>query len=61
MLEVIDGHCCPQPRRATRQTLSQALKRKLVVIVVLREAVLGPEVTTLMGQGSWRGCGRRSK
>jgi hypothetical protein len=50
MIEAIDGHCCPQPRRVTRQTLSQVLREKLVVIMVLREGVLGPEVTTLMGQ-----------
>jgi hypothetical protein len=31
-------------------TLSEALRERLVVIVVLREGVLGPEVTTLVGQ-----------
>jgi hypothetical protein len=31
-------------------TLAQALKEKLVVIVILREGILGPEATTLVGQ-----------
>jgi DNA helicase HerA-like ATPase len=31
-------------------TLSQALKHRLNVIVILREGVLGPEATTLIGQ-----------
>jgi len=26
MIEVIDGYCCRSRRRATRQTLSQALR-----------------------------------
>jgi DNA helicase HerA-like ATPase len=31
-------------------TIGQALREKLVVIVILREGVLGPEATTLLGQ-----------